>query len=64
MFAELLKSSGAGNFQIAVMVFFFLIFLGVIVWISRLKRPWLEKMENLPLDKANDYTTNGENKNG
>ena len=64
MFSEILKSSGAGGFQIAVMVFFLLIFVGVIVWIISLKQPYLDKMENLPLDESNTYSTNGENKNG
>jgi len=64
MFGELLKSSGAGNFQIAVMIFFFLIFIGVIVWMIRLKKPYIEKMENLPLQDSNSYSTNGDLKNG
>jgi hypothetical protein len=64
MFSEILKSSGAGGFQIAVMVFFLMIFIGVVIWIIRLKKPYLRKMENLPLDESNTYSTNGDHKNG
>ena len=64
MFSELLKSSGAGNLQIAVMIFFFLIFVGVIVWMFKMKKPFIEKMENLPLDESNSFSSNGEINNG
>lgn len=64
MFGELLKSSGAGDLQIAVMIFFFLIFVGIIVWMIRIKKPYIEKMENMPLDDSNSYSNNGDYKNG
>jgi len=64
MFGELLKSSGAGGLQIAVMIFFLLIFIGVLVWMVRMKKPFIEKMEKLPLDESNSFSSNGESKNG
>jgi len=64
MFGELLKSSGAGGLQIAVMIFFLLIFIGVLVWMVRMKKPFIEKMEKLPLDDSNSFSSNGEPKNG
>jgi len=61
MFSELFKSSGLGGLQIAVMLFFLLIFIGVMAWMIRLKKPYLKKMENMPLEDSNTYSTNGEN---
>jgi len=64
MFGELLKSSGAGGLQIAVMIFFLLIFVGVLIWMVRMKKSFIEKMEKLPLDESNSFSSNGETKNG
>lgn len=64
MFGELLNSTGTGSLQIAVMIFFFLIFVGVIVWIIRMKKSFVKKMENMPLEESNSVSSNGENNNG
>ena len=64
MFGELLNSTGAGSLQIATMIFFLLIFVGVIVWIVVMKKSFVQKMENLPLEDSNSFSSNGENNNG
>jgi len=64
MFGELLNSTGAGSLQIATMIFFLLIFVGVLVWIVVMKKSFVQKMENLPLEDSNSFSSNGENNNG
>ena len=64
MFGELLNSTGTGSLQIAVMILFFLIFVGVLVWIVVMKKSFIKKMENLPLEESNSFSSNGENNNG
>ena len=44
-----------------IMIFFFLVFLGVIYWSIKADKQYLSKMENMPLDS---YKTNGEANHG
>jgi cbb3-type cytochrome oxidase subunit 3 len=51
MFKEIFESmSDIGVFGLISMIFFLLIFLGVIYWTIRADKKYLKKMENMPLD--------------
>ena len=53
MFKDIFESmSGISIFGLISMVFFFLIFLGVIYWTIRADKEYLKKMENMPLDSS------------
>jgi cbb3-type cytochrome oxidase subunit 3 len=39
---------------------FFLVFLGVLVWAWRLKKPYLDTMSQLPLDAESDQSKRSE----
>lgn len=60
MFREIV-SSVPGNhiFAIAVMLFFILVFTGIVIWALKADRAYLDHMKQLPLDKMNN---NGEAK--
>jgi cbb3-type cytochrome oxidase subunit 3 len=44
--------SGISIFGLISLIFFFLIFLGVIYWVIRADKKYLKKMENMPLDSS------------
>ena len=44
--------SGINIFGLISMIFFFLVFLGVIYWAIRADKKYLEKMENMPLESS------------
>jgi cbb3-type cytochrome oxidase subunit 3 len=44
--------SNIGIFGLISMIFFFLVFLGVIHWTIRADKNYLKKMENMPLDSS------------
>jgi len=44
--------SGISIFGLISMIFFFLVFLGVIYWVLTADKKYLEKMENMPLDSS------------
>ncbi len=50
MFKHLITLESFNSFQITAMVLFFLFFLGVLFWTIRLRKPFIEHMENLPVD--------------
>jgi len=53
MFKEIFESmSNIGIFGLISMIFFFLIFLGVIIWTIRADKKYLKKMENMPLESS------------
>ena len=53
MFKNIFESiSGISIFGLISMIFFFLIFLGVIYWVIRADKNYLKKMENMPLDSS------------
>ena len=41
---------GIGGYGVVSLCLFFAVFLGVILWITRLKRNYLDSMRTLPLD--------------
>jgi cbb3-type cytochrome oxidase subunit 3 len=44
--------SGISIFGLISMIFFFLVFLGVIYWVFTADKKYLKKMENMPLDSS------------
>ena len=53
MLKDLFESmSGISVFGLISMIFFFLIFLGVIYWVITADKKYLKKMENMPLDSS------------
>jgi len=62
MFKQIFESmSDIGIFGLIAMIFFFLIFLGIIYWTIRVDKKYLKKMENMPLESSN---INGDLNNG
>ena len=41
---------GVGNYGVIAVLLFFVVFLGVLVWVFALRRPYLERMSRLPLE--------------
>lgn len=53
MFREIFESmSGVDIFGLFSMILFFIIFLGVIYWVIKVDKKYLNKMENMPLDSS------------
>jgi cytochrome c oxidase cbb3-type subunit 3 len=46
------KMGGVGMYGVISILLFFAVFIGVLVWMIRLKKPYLEEMRELPLDDA------------
>ncbi len=42
---------GAGVYGVISIAIFFLFFIGILLWVLRLKRPYLNSMATLPLEK-------------
>ncbi len=54
MYKEILRSmAGIDIFGIISLLFFFLIFLGVLYWSIKVDKAYITKMKNLPLDSSN-----------
>ena len=59
---------GVGIYGLISMSLFFAVFVGTLVWVLRLKKPYLNSMEALPLDdgtsgpSALDTTSNPESR--
>ncbi len=51
---------GVGIYGVISITIFFLFFIGVLVWVLRLKRPYLGSMETLPLEKESPPTELGD----
>jgi len=52
---------GAEGFEVLQglsLVLFFLVFLGVIIMIITMRKSYIEKMSNMPLDLEDDQSTN------
>ncbi len=65
MISELFETiPGVGQYQTFALIFFFAFFVGIVVWTFRAKKTYIHKMEQLPLDSSESYSTNGENNNG
>ena len=53
MFKQIFESmSDIGVFGLVAMIFFFLVFLGIIYWTIKADKKYLKKMENMPLDSS------------
>ncbi len=57
MFKNLVDFTGFETLGTVTTVFFFLIFVGVIVWVFFLKEKYVSKMEQLPLESDEGTTT-------
>jgi cbb3-type cytochrome oxidase subunit 3 len=49
---------GVGLYGVISLLLFFLVFVGMLIWVLRLRRPHLDEMSKLPLDGDD---TNGSN---
>jgi cytochrome c oxidase cbb3-type subunit III len=63
------KMGGVGMYGVISVILFFVLFIGVLVWMIGLKKSYLEEMRELPLEGATDretdaaLTSNPENRN-
>ncbi|MFZ1728829.1 MAG: hypothetical protein WBQ23_03105 [Bacteroidota bacterium] len=57
MFKTLVDFSGYETLGIVATVFFFALFVGMIVRVMLLKKKFINKMENLPLQSDDETTT-------
>ena len=57
------RMGGVGVYGVISICLFFAVFVGVIVWTLRLKKPYLKAMQELPLEgvAAPDSDANSEN---
>lgn len=63
MFKEILNSiSGIEIWPIIGLFFFMGLFVAIVVWVFRLDKRFIKKMEEIPLEK--DSLNNGEQKHG
>lgn len=46
------RMGGVGMYGVISVVLFFAVFIGVLVWMIGLKKPYLEEMRALPLEDA------------
>ncbi len=58
---EYLSNSVTDIIPIITMLFFFIIFLGIVYWAVRADKKYLQKMKELPLEVS---TNNGEQNDG
>ena len=64
MFSQNLSSiDGVSIFPIISLVLFFVIFSGVLFWVLRKDKSYMEKLANIPLQDNNDIELNDESKN-
>ena len=53
MFRQIFESmSDIGVFGLISMIFFIVIFLGIVYWTIRADKKYLKKMKNMPLDSS------------
>ncbi|MDT8322600.1 MAG: hypothetical protein RRA94_00710 [Bacteroidota bacterium] len=57
MFKNLVDFTGFETLDVLTTVFFFLIFVGIVIWVFFLKKKYVSKMENLPLESDEGSTT-------
>ena len=64
MISKYLSSiDGVEIFPIIVLLLFFSIFMGLIIWIIRIDKKYVTKMENMPLDSNGLFKTKLESEN-
>ena len=55
----LTQIGGIGIYGVISLLLFFGVFVGVLVWISRMRKPYLKKMKNLPLESDTEGKAKG-----
>ena len=61
MFSNLLSSiDGVAVFAIIALFIFVGLFVGAVIFVMKVDKAYISKMENLPLEKDNDALTNHE----
>jgi cytochrome c oxidase cbb3-type subunit IV len=55
------NTEGADVYAIAGLIIFLLSFAGIVVWLFRADKKYINKMKNLPLEDDNQINTTGEN---
>ncbi len=64
MLSEMLQSvEGMEIFQISGLVFFFVFFIGVVIWTMRQDKRLFDRMSNLPLGEVMNKDSHGDLKN-
>ena len=64
MLSEHLSSiDGVSIYPIISLILFFLVFAVTVVWVVKLDKKYINRMENLPLDSNSDSENNSEIKN-
>ena len=64
MFSNYLSSiEGVEIIAISVLIFFFTIFIGLIYWVVKLDKSFIEVMEYLPLENNNHLEIKSESEN-
>ncbi|MCF6269492.1 MAG: cbb3-type cytochrome c oxidase subunit 3 [Melioribacteraceae bacterium] len=64
MFSQNLSSiDGVSIFPIISLVLFFAIFSGVLFWVLKKDKSYMENLANMPLQENNDIELNDESKN-
>ena len=64
MLSEHLSSiDGVSIYPIISLILFFLVFAFAIVWVVKLDKKYINRMENLPLDSNSESENNSEIKN-
>lgn len=59
MFSEYLeKIENIGIYPAIALIIFFLLFIGLLIWVFRIDKHYISKMKKLPLEKNNN---NGKN---
>ena len=64
MFSNYIKDiEGVGIYPIISLLVFFIFFVGMLIWMLRIDKNYVKKMEQLPLDSQNNMNNNiaGEN---
>jgi cbb3-type cytochrome oxidase subunit 3 len=64
MFSKYLTSiENVSVFPIIGLLVFFPIFVGIVIWVFKKDRPYMEKLGSIPFQENNQVTINEENKN-
>ncbi len=64
MFSNYLSTiDGVSIFPIISLLLFFGIFVGIIIWVIKLNKNYISKMENLPLENELELIKTSESKN-
>ncbi len=50
-------------FPIIGLILFFAVFMGILFWVIKKDKPYMEKLANIPFQEKNQVIINDENKN-